>query len=191
MNTSRNGNWIDRRSRNRSRAVLLLIVAMFIAPFAMALVLYYTDWQPTHTKNYGEMLKPPRDLRGLELRRADGSAFVWNHEDHTWRVLIAPPENCADSCMRLADALRRIWIGLGKDADRVQVLWVGAAPQIENFSAMVALGDSPALRARLPDRAGSNAIPVYIVDPSGYLVLRYPAAFDPSKLRKDLVQLLK
>ena len=192
MNTNNKNNDVDPRQRNRSRAVLLLIVAMFMAPFAAALVLYYSGWQPTHTKNYGELLKPPRDLRGLDLRRTDGSAFVWNHEDHTWRVLVAPPIDCGDHCARLADTLRRIWIGLGKDSDRVQVLWIGAAPpQSENFRALLPLRATLALQARLPDQASISAVPVYIVDPSGYLILRYASGFDPGGLRKDLAQLLK
>jgi cytochrome oxidase Cu insertion factor (SCO1/SenC/PrrC family) len=182
---------IDIRSRNRSRAMLLLIVAIFMAPFVAALVLYYSDWKPTHTKNYGELLKSPRDLRDLDLRRADGSAFAWHHEDHTWRVLVVPAEHCGDGCTRLADALRRDWIGLGKDADRVQVLWVGDVPATEHFAALVPLRPTPALQERLPDRAGASAIPVYVVDPSGYLILRYPPGFDPVGLRKDLAQLLK
>ena len=197
MNASHDRNAIDSRARNRSRALLLLIVAMFMAPFVTALVLYYIDWQPTHTKNYGELLKPPRDLRGLDLRRTDGSAFVWNHEDHTWRVLVAPPVDCREHCTRLVDTLRRIWIGVGHDADRVQVLWIGEAPpQAERFRALLSLRASSALQSRLPDQARMDAvtaasIPVYVIDPSGYLILRYAPGFEPAGLRKDLVQLLK
>lgn len=188
---------IDIRSRNRSRAVLLLIAAMFVAPFALALVLYYADWQPTHTKNHGELIKPPRDLRGLDLRRANGTPFAWNHADHTWRVLVVPPEHCGETCVRLADTLRRIWIGVGHDADRVQVLWIGEAPpQAESFRALLPLQASPALQSRLPEQARIDAsaavsVPVYVIDPSGYLILRYAPGFEPAGLRKDLVQLLK
>lgn len=192
MNASPGNRSADSLSRNRSRAVLLLIVALFIAPFAAALVLYYSGWQPTHTRNYGELLKPPPDLRGLDLRRIDGTAFVWHHQDHTWRVLIAPPTDCTDACVRLADTLRRVWVGLGQNADRVQVLWVGDMPsQAGRFAALLPLRSTPALQERLPDRAGISTIPVYVVDPSGYLILRYAPGFDPGGLRKDLLQLLK
>lgn len=191
MNAKHTGGAVDPRSRNRSRAVLVLLVAMFVAPFAAALMLYYGGWQPAHTRNHGELVKPPRDLRDLDLRRTDGSTFVWHHEDHTWRVLVAPPADCVEACVRLADTLRRVWIGLGQDADRVQVLWVGDATQLGKFAALLPLRDTPALQARLPDRASGSAIPVYVVDPSGYLILRYAPGFDPSGLRKDLAQLLK
>ncbi|HEY2344657.1 MAG TPA: hypothetical protein VGH80_02105 [Xanthomonadaceae bacterium] len=175
-------------SRARSRAVLLLIVAMFLAPFGAALYLYYNDWQPQRTKNYGQMLHPVRDLRAVRFTRAGGKAFEWHHEDHVWRLLVAPPAPCGVSCDRLEDALRRIWTGLGNNADNVQVLWVGAAPK-QDFRNLIVVDADASLAPRLPDAATPDAIPVYLVDPSGYLFMRYQPGFDPGKLRRDLQQL--
>jgi len=49
------------------------------------------------------------------------------------------------------------------------------------------------LRARLA--AGTAAEPgddaVWLVDPNGFVVLRYAAGFDPGDLRTDLARLLK
>ena len=180
----------EMRSRTRSRWTLLLIAALFTAPFAIALYLYYTDWQPARTKNYGELLHPVRDLRDVRFTRADGSRFEWHHEDHVWRVLVAAPADCGSGCDKLADGLRRIWVGLGKDADRVQVLWIGTPPS-QGFRALLAVGADGAFAAHLPDSAHADAIPVYVVDPSGYLILRYAPGFDPGGLRRDLAQLLK
>ena len=177
-------------SQTRSRLMLLLIAALFVAPFASALYLYYTGWQPDHTKNYGEMLRPARDLREVRFTRADGSRFEWRHEDHVWRVLVAPPADCGAACDKLADALHRIWIGLGHDADHVQVLWIGTPPH-EGFRALLPVSVDASLAARLPDAARVDAIPVYVIDPSGYLILRYAPGFDPGGLRRDLAQLLK
>ena len=171
----------------RSRWILLLIVALFIAPFASALYLYYTDWQPTRTKNYGELLHPVRDLRDVRFVRADGSRFEFDHVDHTWRVLVAPPADCGDACERLADTLRRIWVGLGNDADRVQVLWIGVAPK-QGFRNLIPVRADD-LAPRLPDAATRDAIPVYLVDPTGYLFMRYPPGFDPGKMRRDVQRL--
>ena len=48
-----------------------------------------------------------------------------------------------------------------------------------------------ALAARLPDAARPDALPAYLADPNGYLVLRYAPGFNPSGLRKDLGRVLK
>lgn len=176
-------------SRTRSRWTLLLIAALFAAPFAAALYLYYTGWQPVRTKNFGELLHPVRDLRDVRFTRADGNRFQWRHEDHIWRVLVAPPANCGAPCDQLADKLQRIWIGLGNKADGMQVLWVGAAPT-HGFRALLPVSADPLLGARLPDAVRVDAIPVYVVDPTGYVILRYAPGFNPRDLRRDLVQLL-
>ncbi|MBS0455710.1 MAG: hypothetical protein JSS44_00070 [Proteobacteria bacterium] len=174
--------------RRRGRRLVLLITALFMAPLVAALVLYYRDWQPTHTKNYGQLLHPVRDLRDVRFTRADGSAFRFNHEDHVWRLLVAPPANCAVACERLEDALQRIWIGLGNNADSVQLLWVGAAPT-RTFRNLIVVHADTGLAPRLPDVATPAAIPVYLVDPTGFLFMRYPPGFDPGGLRRDLKRL--
>ena len=39
--------------------------------------------------------------------------------------------------------------------------------------------------------AAPDALPVYLIDGRGFLVMRYAPGFDPSGLRKDLARLLK
>ena len=43
----------------------------------------------------------------------------------------------------------------------------------------------------LPDTVAPDALPAYLADPNGYLVLRYAPGFNPSGLRKDLGRVLK
>lgn len=175
--------------RRRGRLLLLVIAAIFVAPLALALVLYYRDWQPYKTKNYGELLHPVRDLREVAFTRADGTAFHWNHEDHVWRLLVVPPAGCGRECDVLEDALRRIWVGLGNNANSVQVLWVGPAPA-QRFRNLIVVAADAGLGAHLPDHARPGAIPVYLVDPTGYLFMRYKPGFDPGGMRRDLQRLL-
>ena len=57
-----------------------------------------------------------------------------------------------------------------------------------NFHRLVQL-NSPNLN--LPDVARADALPVYLADPNGYLILRYAPGFNPSGLRKDLSRVVK
>ena len=56
---------------------------------------------------------------------------------------------------------------------------------------LVPLQADPAVLSALPDRGGADAVPLYLVDPGGYVALRYPAGFDPAGVKKDLGKLLK
>lgn len=177
---------------SRSRLVLALIALLFFASFGAALVLHYGGWRPSSTRNHGELLQPPIDLRALSLRRGDGGDYPWQPRAGVWRVLVAPPEACGTRCLELLDALYRVWLSEGRHADALDVLWVGEPPPAAlRFRRLVAIRPVPALATALPDSAAAGALPVYVIDPAGYLVLRYPPGFDPNGLRKDLQRLIR
>jgi hypothetical protein len=95
-----------------------------------------------------------------------------------------------------------VWELLGGEATRVDVLWLCASTPCAlpagragaREPAPVAAG--PRLRAQLPrvDAVafkGGRGVPVYVIDPNGFVILRYAAGSDPGDLRSDLAKLLK
>ena len=179
------------RSQLRSRLTLLLVAAFFLTPFIAAAVLFFSGWQPPGRRKYGELLQPPVSLATHTLRRADGSEFAWQPERNGWRFLVAAPEGCTTACAHTLDTLHRLWLGQGRKADRLEVLWFGALPAQPRFRALVPMQADPRLVAQLPEAARADAVPVYLVDPDGYLVLHYRPGFDPAGVRKDLGKLVK
>lgn len=179
-------------SQLRSRLILLLIVAAFFSSFGIAAFLRFTGWTPDAGRNVGELLAPPRALSGLSLQRADGSAFAWKPDTNTWRILVVPAPGCTVACSKLADALHRVWLLQGRKADRLEVLWFGPLPaEGRVFRNLIQMQPDPALAAALPEPSRADALPVYVADPEGYLVLHYRAGFDPAGLKKDLGKVLK
>ena len=86
-----------------------------------------------------------------------------------------------------------VWRLFGKDADHVDILWFGAPPAdaVRN-----------AAHARVARRSGARArscraptirrgVPVYVIDPNGFVILRYAPGFDAGGLRADMAKLLK
>lgn len=178
--------------RLRSRLTLLLIAAIFFSSFGIAAFLRFTGWTPGHGRNFGELLQPPRDLSAVQLMRADGQTYPWVPEKDLWRIVVVPAANCTNTCDRTLDALHRVWLNQGRKADRIDVLWFGALPAGgPRFRRLIQMQPNAALSAALPDIARANALPVYLIDPSGFLALRYRAGFDPTGLRKDLAKLVQ
>lgn len=190
--------------RRRNRTLLLLIFALFFGSMLVAGALRFSGWRPEGMKNKGELLQPPVDLRARAPRLADGSAYPWNPGERQWRILAVPPAGCADACAATARDLDTVWRMFGHNADKVHVLWLCAeagctvpAPLGADRSLRV-LAPDPALRAALPDAgvaagagAGGAGIPVYVVDPNGFVILRYPPGTDLGGVRDDLAKLLK
>jgi hypothetical protein len=187
----------NRSTQRRNRMMLLAIFAVFFGSLFLAGVLRFSGWRPAGTKAHGEMLQPPGDLRAVVPKLADGSDYAWNPRARLWRIALAPPADCIEACIKLAHDLDTVWQLTGKDADHVHVLWIGTPPPaMPRDAALRVLQSSPALRAGLPrvDEIASNrggGVPVYVIDPNGFVILRYPPGFDPAGLRADLSRLLK
>jgi len=165
---------------------------MFLSSFVLAAYLRFSGWEPEHRKNFGELLQPPRDLRAQHLLRADGQPYDWHRETNTWRIVVVPNADCTQACVAMIDLLHRVWQTEGRQADRVDVLWFGTVPTgAPTFRKFVPMQPNAALNAALPEAASRDALPVYLIDPSGFLVMHYRAGFAPGDLRKDLGKLIK
>lgn len=181
-----------RQATTRGRWTLIALFALFFGSMLVAGALRFSGWQPPGSRNHGELLKPPADLRALQPRLDDGSVYAWQPQQRLWRIALAPPRDCGSACEALARDLDKVWQLFGHDADHVQILWIGtpppavrALPQVRVLRADAALLDG---LPRVHDAAG---VPVYVIDPNGFVVLRYAPGFDPAGLRADLAKLLK
>ena len=181
--------------RRRNRNMLVVLFVVFFGGMLVAGLLRFSGWRPEGSKNRGEMLQPYGDLREYTPTLADGSAYGWKDEPRIWRI-VAMPRDCdtirATECTRLLADFDKVWRLMTKDADRVHVLWAGAMPPnvaVPEEVRLVRADDG--LRAGLVrwDDAGGDA--AWLVDPNGFVVLRYAPGFDPGDLRSDLARLLK
>ena len=181
------------RTRKRNRGMLLLVVALFFGTMIMAGALRFSGWRPAGMKNKGELLQPPVDLRGNAPRLATGDTYAWNPDQRQWRILAVPPATCGADCDALARDLDVVWRAAGRNADHVDVLWLcaqagcAAPAPLHADRALHVLAPDDALRAKLP----AGAVGTYIIDPNGFVILRYAPGTNLMGLREDLSKLLK
>lgn len=178
-------------ARRRNRNALLLIAVMIFGSFLIAGALRFSGWRPAGMKNKGELLQPPGDLRRAHPQLIEGGEYAWNPVERHWRILVAPPTDCGSRCDQLASDLDKVWQLTGREADRVEIFWLGQVPaSAPTMSRQRALRDEAALRAALP-RVDVHAPVTYLIDPNGFAILRYAPGHDPGDLRSDLSKLLK
>ena len=188
---------VDTRVRNRNRIALLAVVAVFVLPILVAMWIARSDRIPEATGVHGRMYDPARDLRDLDLQPVDGSAYAWNPEERTWRLLVVPPARCGQECVDLVADLDKVWRLFGRNAGRVHVLWACAEAACmppagtELPDTFLRIHPDARLRAALPGVDDPAGTPVYVLDPNGFLVLRYAPGFDPSGLRRDVGKLVR
>lgn len=181
--------------RRRNRGMLIALFVLFFGGMLVAGLLRFSGWRPQGLKNKGELLQPYGDLRGHAPSLSGGGVYRWGDNPRTWRIVTAP-QQCdaarADACAELLRGLDTLWQLMGKDADRVHLLWAGAVPAGATLPAEVhQLRIDARLRAGLTGWGDPRGDTAWLVDPNGFVVLRYAPGFDPGDLRTDLARLLK
>jgi ferric-dicitrate binding protein FerR (iron transport regulator) len=181
--------------RRRGRRVALLILALCAAPTAAAWLAFFV-WPPQSRTNYGELIEP-RPLSDPEMRRLDGNAFRLSQLRGRWVLLQVDSGSCGEACRRNLVYMRQARLALGKDAERIERVWLlddaaDPAPALlrEHEGLNVARAVGAPILAELP-APRSPAGYIYVVDPLGTLMLRFPGEPDARRMLKDLVRLLK
>ena len=178
-------------SRNKNRLVLLLVIGVFALPLAAAFLLRSSDWRPRSSTASGTLVDPPRDLAGVVLTLADGSTFDWHDARYRWTLLALPGTRCAAACRERLDEALRMRITLGRNAERLRVLYVGPVLESE-FSAprtpLQVASDASAFAGERPH--GDDALALALVDPNGKLMLVYPEGYSAQGLRRDVTKIL-
>ena len=174
---------------------MLAIAAFCLAPFIAALAAYYW-WQPQGSMNYGELI-PTRPLIDAPLQHLDQRAFRLSELKGRWILLQLDDAACAEACRSKLYNMRQVRLAQGREMDRVERVWLilDDAPLETQLmreydgTRMLRAAGSPLVGAFPP--AGGVRDHIYLIDPLGNLMLRFPRDADPRKMHKDLVRLLK
>jgi cytochrome oxidase Cu insertion factor (SCO1/SenC/PrrC family) len=160
------------------------IFAACAAPLLFGWLVYEQRWISGPSANYGELITPPRALGGpFALVRGKWVLVTFDGAG-----------NCAAACERKLYIVRQVRRAQGENAERVARLWIvtdGGRPSPALVAAIegTEFGDADAeLERAFP---GPLLESIYLVDPRGNLMMRFPGAPDPTRMIRDLERLLK
>ena len=176
------------------KLTLALIVLVCTLPVAASYLVYYF-WPPQSRMNYGTLIEP-RPFPAASLASLDGPGFSLDELKGRWVMLQVDSSRCPESCRRKLYQMRQVRLTQGRDMDRIERVWLirdtgPVDPELlrEYAGTHIARADAAAISA-LPAEHDANAH-IYLIDPLGNLMLRFPANADPSRMKKDLERLLK
>jgi len=176
----------------RNRWVPLAIVLLFAAPMLIAVLLNYSGWQPGATRNHGTMVQPPVDIGATPVTLAAGGKLDWRDPQWHWNLVALPNGACGADCQKQLAAVMRMRLTLGRNAERLHVLYLGPeldAAILQTFVPLQAGNDDAAAFAPYrPQQSGALALA--LVNPNGLLILRFDAGFDVAQVREDLVKVV-
>ena len=188
-----------RRRVRRGRLIALGILLVCAAPIIASYFTYYVI-RPEGRTNYGTLLEPLRTVGELRGTTPDGAPADLAALRGRWVLLTGAGAQCNAECEHRLYLMRQLRLTTGKDRDRVERAWVvpadaqppaGLLEKHEGLVVIRAVDDAMAQAGFAVADGGRPQDHIWVLDPLGNLVLRYPLAPDASRMKKDLLKLLK
>ena len=188
----------DAARTRAGRWKMLLLLLVCAAPVIASYLTYYVI-RPQGGNSYGTLIDPQRPLPALEGRNAQGETVMLESLRKQWLLISVADSACDQACERHLYLQRQIREMLGREKDRVDWVWLrtGATELSEPLArateaAVVLRVDAPALADWLEPAEGQRLEDhLYVVDPLGNWMMRFPADVDPKRARRDLDRLLR
>lgn len=186
--------------QRKGRWKLFAVIAICASPLIASYLTYYVI-KPEGRTNYGALIDPrayPLPAT-LETTALDGKAAGLNNYKGKWIMMQVAEADCQEACRKRLHDMRQLRLAQGKDMDRIERVWLVTDDKPLETMLMREYDGTHILRARydavkswLPADAGTAPTDhIYMIDPLGNLMMRFPKDADPNKMKKDIAKLLK
>ena len=189
-----------RGSWQRGRWMLLLVAIVCGAPIAISYFMYYVVKPTGGTTSYGTLVEPQRPIpESLVVTGEDGKPLKLATLRGHWLLISVDDTACDKACATKLYFMRQIRAAQGAERERVVEVWlrtdagkVADVIQKAYPDTDMLVADPAQVSAWLPvDQGTQISDHLYLVDPNGNLMMRFPKDPNPSKIKGDLTKLLK
>jgi hypothetical protein len=187
-------------SWERGRWVLLLLAIICAAPIAVSYFMYYVVKPSGGSTSYGTLVEPQRPIPdSLTVTGQDGKPFKLATLRGKWLLISVDSSACDKACVTKLYFMRQIRAAQGPERERVVEVWLRTdAGQVADViksaypGTSMLVTDPAQVSAWLPADTGTQVTDhIYMVDPNGNLMMRFPKDPNPSKIKGDVTKLLK
>ena len=180
---------------------MLVVMLVCAAPVIASYFTYYVI-RPEGRRNYGELITPQRPLPAIATTDLNGKSGELLALKKQWLLISVASASCDATCQQRLYFQRQLRESLGKEKVRVDWVWLVTDAATVDARLKPALAEATVLR--VPPDALAQWLPsasnqrledhMYVVDPLGNLMLRFPANMDAAgaaKAKRDLDRLLR
>lgn len=191
----------DEQRTRRGRWKMLAVMLVCAAPVLASYFTYYV-LRPEGRRNYGELIEPQRPLPTITGTTLDGKRVALPSLQGQWLLVSVAGGGCDKACEQHLYLQRQLRESLGKDKERMDWVWLVADQVPVPATLQPALQQATVLRvdpaqlaawlAPAPGRALADHL--YVVDPLGHWMMRFPPGIDTAsagKVRRDLERLMR
>jgi hypothetical protein len=187
------------KPKPQGRWKLFAIILVCASPLIFSYLTYYVI-KPQGRTNYGALIDP-RNYPAPQLNATtlDGKPAGLENYKGKWVMLQADSGDCAEASRAKLFQQRQLRLTQGKEMDRIERVWLVTDDKpidtvlLKEYDGTRVLRADPArLKQWLPVEEGATLTDhVYMIDPLGNLMMRFPKNPDPNKMKKDIGKLLR
>ncbi len=177
---------------------MLLLLLVCASPVIASYFTYYVV-RPQGRTNYGDLIQPQRPIPAISGVNAQGQTVPLASLKDQWLLISVADSGCNERCQQHLYLQHQLRETLGREKDRLDWVWlrtgsVDLSPALRDATqnAAVLRMDRVELTRWLEPAAGTALEDhLYVVDPLGNWMMRFPADFDPKQVQRDLNRLLR
>jgi hypothetical protein len=186
-------------ARKAGHRMLFLVLLVCAAPIIASYFTFYV-LKPERRNNYGAIIdQRAHPVPAMATTTLGGSPQTLQDFKGKWIMLMVGPGACPKTCQQELYQMRQLRLMQGKEMNRIERVWLitDAAPLettlIREYAGTRMLrADAATVADWLPVDAGTTARDhIYMIDPLGHLMMRFPQDPEPRKVYKDIYKLLK
>lgn len=180
----------------RSRRTFILLVLLILSPIIISSFLHRWNYRPEHTVNYGELLEV-KPLQIIATNIEDNTIFRARQLKGVWNLLIIDSGECDGYCQEKLYIIKQVRLAQHVDKSNVQRIWLisndtkPASEIIDKYKGTKLIHSQEKDILHQFPFVNSQKDYIYVIDPMGNLMMRYPKNPDPKKMIGDLKRLLK
>jgi len=195
------GQAMAEETRRLGRWKMILVLLVCAAPVIASYFTYYVI-RPEGRRNFGELIEPQRPLPDLAGTTLDGQRVNLRELKGQWLLVSVGGGACEAACVQQLYLQRQLRESLGKDKDRLDRVWLVSDEQPVAAELLPGLKEATVLRVpqaelqRWLAPAGGQTLAdhLYLIDPLGNWMLRFPSRLDVAtagKAKRDLERLMR
>ena len=186
----------------RGRMKMIIVLLVCASPVIASYFAYYIV-RPEGRRNFGELITPQRPLPAVATQTIDGKAGgQLTALKNQWLLLAVAGGECDARCESNLYFQRQLREAMGREKERLDRVWLVDDALPVRAALLPALGSATVLRVASSDlaawlepaRGKRLQDHLYLVDPIGNLMMRFPADMDAAaaaKAKKDLERLMR
>lgn len=185
---------LNEKIKKSNRRKFLLLLALMCAPVVISYMLYFLEYRP-ESKHYGDLI-PIVKVNGAGTNQSDNTILRMKDLHGKWILVTIDSGYCDEACQEKLYFMRQVRLVQGKQKHRIERLWLindNAIPDAElvkqyEGTLFVNAKDSEILG--FIETRESQTKHIYLIDPIGNLMMRFPENVDGTKMGHDIKRLL-